>query len=95
MFKYVVLFGALAFAVPGLAIADDNHRPPSLTDLTANDPPADTFNGHGPPSLPPGFGGVPPGCTILAKDKDDQNNGANGDDKKSSPGNPNCQPASP
>jgi hypothetical protein len=31
---------------------------------------------------------------VLAMDKDDRN-GLNGDDKKSGPGNPNCQPASP
>jgi len=50
---------------------------------------------QGPPSLPPGLGGsFPPGCTVLAMDKDDRN-GLNGDDKKSGPGNPNCQPASP
>ena len=36
----------------------------------------------------------PPGCTVLAADKDDHN-GQNGDDKKSGLGNPNCQPASP
>jgi hypothetical protein len=61
--------------------------------FTANDPPANTF--HGPPSLPPGLGGAfPPGCSVLAADKDDRN-GLNGDDKKLGPGNPNCQPASP
>jgi hypothetical protein len=92
MFKYFVLLGALAFAAPGLAIADDN-QPRSFTDLTANDPPANTF--AGPPSLPRGLGGsVPPGCTVLATDPDDHN-GQNGDDKNGSTGNPNCvQPAS-
>jgi hypothetical protein len=96
MFKYVALLGALALAAPGLAIADNNQPPSSLTDLTANDPPASSFNGNGPPNTPPGHGGFPPGCTILGMDKDDNNNGQNGDDKKSAPGNPNCpQPASP
>ncbi len=94
MFKYVVLLGALALAAPSLAIADDNQPPPSLTDLTANDPPASSFNTSA--HVPPGLGGPPPGCNILAMDKDDQNHpNGNGDDKKSSPGNPNCQPASP
>jgi hypothetical protein len=92
MLKSLVVIAALAFAAPGLAVADD-HKPPSFTDLTANDPPADTF--HGPPGLPPGLGGsVPPGCSVLAADKDDRN-GPNGDDKNPGHGNPNCQPASP
>ena len=92
MLKSLVVIAALAFAAPGLAIADD-HKPPSFTDLTANDPPADTF--HDPPGLPPGLGGsVPPGCSVLAADKDDRN-GPNGDDKNPSHGNQHCQPASP
>ncbi len=86
------MLGALAFAAPGLAIAKDNQPLPSLIDLTANDPPASSFNNS--PHVPPGLGGPPPGCSILAKDKDDRN-GQNGDDKKSGPGNPICQPASP
>ena len=41
------------------------------------------------------FGGTfPPGCTVLAADKDDKN-GPNGDDNHPHRGNPNCQPASP
>jgi hypothetical protein len=93
MLKSLVVIAALAFAAPGLAVADDNNKPPSFTDLTANDPPADTF--HGPPGLPPGLGGsVPPGCSVLAADKDDSN-GLNGDDKNPGHGNPHCQPASP
>jgi hypothetical protein len=88
MFKYFVLLSALAFAAPGMAIAADN-QPRSFNDLTANDPPANTF--HGPPSLPPGLGGTfPPGCSVLAADKDDRN-GQNGDDKNPDHGNPNCQ----
>jgi hypothetical protein len=91
MFKYFVLLSVLAFAAPGMAIAADN-QPRSLNDLTANDPPANTF--HGPPSLPPGLGGTfPPGCSVLAADKDDRN-GQNGDDKNPDHGNPNCQPLS-
>jgi hypothetical protein len=90
MFKYIVLVVALAFAAPGLAIADDN-KPPSLTDLTANDPPANTFNAR--PTFPPGLGAPPPGCRVLAQDKDDRN-GPNGDDKNPTHGNPNCQPLS-
>jgi hypothetical protein len=91
MFKYSVLLSVLAFAAPGIAIADDN-QPRSFKDLTANDPPGNTF--HGPPSLPPGLGGTfPPGCNVLAADKDDHN-GSNGDDKNPDHGNPNCQPLS-
>jgi hypothetical protein len=99
MVKYVVLLGVLAFAAPGMAVADDNQNNNSGAQnsnglpFTANDPPADTF--HGPPSLPPGLGGTfPPGCTVLAADKDDKN-GPNGDDNHPHRGNPNCQPASP
>jgi hypothetical protein len=47
------------------------------------------------PRCPPGLGGgFPPGCTVLAMDKDDRN-GLNGDNKKPGPGNPDCRPASP
>jgi hypothetical protein len=96
MFKHVVVLGALAFAAPGLTTAQDNNQSPSLTDLTANEPPDSTF--PGPPSLPPGLGGgVPPGCSVLATDPDDRN-GPNGDDKypADTHGNPHCnlQPAS-
>jgi hypothetical protein len=85
MFKYVVLLGALAVAAPGVAFAD----PPSLTDLTKNDPPANTF--AGPPGLPPGLGGsMPPACSVLAQDKDDRN-GSNGDDKNPDHGNKHCE----
>jgi hypothetical protein len=86
MFKYVVLLGALAFAAPGLAIAAEKD-PPSLTNLTANDPPANTFRG---PIFPPGLGAPPPGCSVLATDPDDLN-GPNGDDKNPTHGNPHCQ----
>jgi hypothetical protein len=87
MFKYVVvLLGVLAFAAPSLAVAADNH-PPSFTDLTANDPPTNTFHG---PIFPPGLGGPPPGCSVLAADPDDRN-GSNGDDKNPTHGNPHCQ----
>ena len=92
MFRYFVLLSALAFAAPGIAVADDN-QPRSFTDLTATDPPANTF--HGPPSMPPGLSGTfPPGCNVLAADKDDAHHGANGDDKNPDHGNPNCQPLS-
>ena len=101
MLKPVIILSALAVAAPGLALAQGNsgNTPASQNanglPFTANDPPLSSFQGQGPPSLPPGLGGsVPPGCTILALDKDDRN-GQNGDDKKASPGNPNCQPASP
>jgi hypothetical protein len=88
MLKYIVLLGALAFAAPGLAIADEKD-PPSLTDLTANDPPADSFRG---PIFPPGLGAPPPGCSVVAADPDDRN-GPNGDDKfpANTHGNPHCQ----
>jgi hypothetical protein len=100
MLKSLIVIAALAvIAAPSVALAQGNsgNTPASQNangiPFTANDPPANTF--HGPPSLPPGLGGAfPPGCTVLAADKDDRN-GLNGDDKKSSPGNPNCQPASP
>jgi hypothetical protein len=78
MFKYSVLLSVLAFAAPGIAIADDN-QPRSFKDLTANDPPGNTF--HGPPTFPPGLGAPPPGCNVLAADKDDFHHGSNGDDK--------------
>jgi hypothetical protein len=86
MFKYVVLLGALALAAPGLAVAD----PRSFTDLTATDPPADTFaDPHG---LPPGLGGTVPACSVLAQDKDDRNQpNGNGDDKNPDHGNKHCQ----
>ena len=86
MFKYVVVLGAFAIAAPSLAIAA-NQKTPSLTDLTANDPPASTFRG---PIFPPGLGAPPPGCSVLAADKDDRN-GSNGDDKNPTNGNPHCQ----
>lgn len=41
--KSLVVIAALAFAAPGLAVADDNNKPPSFTDLTANDPPPILF----------------------------------------------------
>lgn len=93
MHKYVVLLGALSFAAPITAFADDNQPPRSFTDLTANDPPAATFRA---PSLPPGLGGTfPPGCAVLLKDKDDKHGHGLGDDNNGSTGNPNCQnPAS-
>jgi hypothetical protein len=93
MLKSLVAIAALAIAAPSLAVAqgNSNNTPASQNangiPFTANDPPASSF--HGPPSLPPGLGGsFPPGCSVLAM-------GQNGDDKKSNPGNPNCQPASP
>src|ERR1700751_4143371 len=99
MLKSLIAIAALGVAAPSWALAqgNSNNTPASQNangiPFTANDPPASTF--HGPPSLPPGLGGTfPPGCTVLAMDKDDRN-GLNGDDKKSGPGNPNCQPASP
>jgi hypothetical protein len=99
MVKSLVVFAALAVAAPSLALAqgNSNNTPASQNangvPFTANDPPADTF--HGPPGLPPGLGGsVPPGCSVLAADKDDRN-GLNGDDKNPGHGNPHCQPASP
>jgi hypothetical protein len=98
MVKSLVVFAALAVAAPSLALAqgNSNNTPASQNangvPFTANDPPADTF--HGPPGLPPGLGGtVPPGCSVLATDKDDRN-GPNGDDKNPGHGNPHCQPAS-
>ena len=99
MFKFLVVIAALCAVAPGIALAQGNSANPPASQnangipFTANDPPANTF--HGPPSLPAGLGGsFPPGCSILAMDKDDRN-GQNGDDKKPGPGNPNCQPASP
>jgi hypothetical protein len=99
MLKRLIAIAALAIAAPSLAWAQGNsdNTPASQNangiPFTANDPPASSF--HGPPSLPRGLGGsFPPGCAVLAMDKDDRN-GQNGDDKKSNPGNPNCQPASP
>jgi hypothetical protein len=56
MFKYLVALAVLAFAASRLAAAAD--QPRSFNDLTAKDPPANTF--HGPPSLPPGLGGTFP-----------------------------------
>jgi hypothetical protein len=91
MFKCVIVLSALAFAAPGIAVAADN-QPRSFNDLTATDPPANTF--HGPPTFPPGLGGPPPGCSVLAADKDDAHHGSNGDDKNPDHGNPNCQPLS-
>ena len=100
MLKSLTVIAALAvIAAPSWALAQGNsdNTPASQNanglPFTGNDPPAGTF--HGPPSLPPGLGGsFPPGCSVLAADKDDRN-GQNGDDKKPGPGNPNCQPASP
>ena len=99
MLKSLIAIAALGVAAPSWALAqgNSNNTPASQNangiPFTANDPPANTF--HGPPSLPPGLGGTfPPGCAVLAADKDDRN-GLNGDDKKLGPGNPNCQPASP
>lgn len=100
MLKSLIVIAALAvIAAPSVVLAQSNsdNTPASQNangvPFTANDPPANTF--HGPPSLPPGLGGAfPPGCGVLAADKDDRN-GQNGDDKKLDPGNPNCQPASP
>jgi hypothetical protein len=99
MLKSLIAIAALGVAAPSWALAQGNsdNTPASRNangiPFTANDPPANTF--HGPPNLPPGLGGTfPPGCTVLAMDKDDRN-GLNGDDKKPGPGNPNCQPASP
>ena len=96
MFKFLVVIAALCAVAPGIALAQGNSANPPASQnangipFTANDPPANTF--HGPPSLPAGLGGsFPPGCSILAMDKDDRN-GQNGDDKKPGPGNPNCQP---
>ena len=101
MVKSLVVIATLAVAAPALAWAQGNsgNTPASQNangiPFTANDPPLSSFQGRGPPSLPPGLGGsFPPGCTVLAMDKDDRN-GQNGDDKKTNPGNPNCQPASP
>jgi hypothetical protein len=106
MLKPLIVIGALAvIAAPSWALAQGNSNTTPAAEnanglpFTANDPPLSSFpgQGQGPPSLPQPFGGsFPPGCTILAMDKDDfhQPNG-NGDDKKASPGNPNCQPASP
>ena len=99
MVKSLVVIAALAVAAPSLALAQGNsdNTPASQNanglPFTRNDPPAATF--HGPPSLPPGLGGsFPPGCSVLAADKDDRN-GLNGDDKNPGHGNPLCQPASP
>ncbi len=102
MLKYLIVIAALAGAAPSLALAqgDSNNTPAPQNangiPFTTNDPPIDTFR-QGPPSTPPGLGGsFPPGCSILALDKDDRNQpNGNGDDKKASPGNPNCQAASP
>jgi hypothetical protein len=102
MLKPLLVIAALAFiAAHGVALAqgNSNNTPTSQNanglPFTANDPPLANFQGQGPPSLPQPFGGsFPPGCSVLAADKDDRN-GQNGDDKKPSSGNPNCQPASP
>jgi hypothetical protein len=97
MLKSLVVIAALAIAAPGLAIADDNQNnnsgPQNSNGLpfTANDPPAADFNSKGRPA---GFPFVP-GCNVLAMDKDDHNNGPNGDDKNPVHGNPHCRPASP
>jgi hypothetical protein len=94
-----------AIAAPSWALAQGNsNNTPAAQNanglpFTANDPPLSSYpgQGQGPPSLPQPFGGsFPPGCSILAMDKDDLNQpNGNGDDKKAGPGNPNCQPASP
>jgi hypothetical protein len=65
----------------------DDNKPPSLTDLTKNDPPDSSFNNS--PLLPPGLGGTVPACSILATDPDDAN-GPNGDDKNPDHGNKHC-----
>jgi hypothetical protein len=102
MLKTLAVLAALAIAVPTLALAQGNsNNTPAAQNangvpFTGNDPPDNTFNSS--PTLPVGFGPnfVPPGCNVLALDKDDRN-GQNGDDKKpptTSP-NPNCGPASP
>jgi hypothetical protein len=99
MLKPLLVIAALAVAAPSLALAQGNsdntpasHKANGIP-FTGNDPPANTF--AGPPSLPPGLGGsFPPGCSVLAADKDDRN-GPNGDDKNPGHGNPHCQPASP
>src|SRR5689334_20406917 len=98
MFKTLIVIAALFGFVSGTALAQGNsaNTPASQNangiPFTANDPPGSNFNPS--PHVPPGLGGPPPGCSILAMDKDDRN-GQNGDDKKPHPGNPNCQPASP
>ena len=98
MLKTLTVLAALALAVPTLALAQGNsNNTPAAQNangvpFTGNDPPYNTLNS--PPTLPAGLNQVPPGCNVLALDKDDRN-GLNGDDKKSAPGNPNCQPASP
>jgi hypothetical protein len=99
MFKTLA---ALAVAAPRLALVQGNsNNTPAAQNangvpFTENDPPANTFNNSSTLPVVLGPGSVPPGCNVLALDKDDKN-GLNGDDKgqKSSPGNPNCQPASP
>jgi hypothetical protein len=101
MLKTLAVLAVLAVIAPRLAVADGNqpNTPPTLPGPFAGDPPYNTFNGNGPPSMPPGLGGsFPPGCAVLAHDKDDNNHGPNGDDTngKATSGNPNCQPpASP
>jgi hypothetical protein len=89
--KSLIVIAALAVAAPNLALAQGNsgNTPASQNSnglpFTANDPPLSSFQGQGPPSLPPGLGGsFPPGCAVLALDKDDRN-GLNGDDKKPVP----------
>jgi hypothetical protein len=100
MLKPLIVIAALAVAAPSLALAqsNSNNTPASQNanglPFTGNDPPANTFNG--PSILPAGLNQAPPGCNVLALDKDDRN-GQNGDDKKppTSSLNPNCQqPAS-
>jgi hypothetical protein len=99
MLKTLAVLAALAVAAPSLALAqgNSNNTPASQNangvPFTGNDPPDNTFNG--PPTLPAVLNQAPPGCNVLALDKDDVHNPSNGDDKKSTPGNPNCQPASP
>lgn len=96
MLKSFALLGILVIAAPNLAVAADNQNNNSNSQnsngqsFTANDPPPTNFNSNGRPA---GFPPVP-GCNVLATDPDDHN-GLNGDDKKSGPGNPHCQPASP
>jgi hypothetical protein len=100
MLKILAVLTALAVAAPSLALAqgNSNNTPASQNangvPFTGNDPPYNTFNS--PPILPAVVNQFPPGCNVLALDKDDHN-GQNGDDKKpptTSP-NPNCGPASP
>ena len=96
MLKTLAVLTALAVAAPGLALAQGNsdNTPASQNangvPFTGNDPPAGSFNG--PPTLPVVLNPVP-GCKV--GDPDDVHNPSNGDDKRSTTGNPHCRPASP